>query len=177
MIETVALVATLLGGVAAVGYFWEKISLRELAARFLRAKAPAIPAESAAIFDYGNADQRLITLTKKIAERRGYEISNFDSQSAWLKEKIKKMGVSTIRELDGYVKKYGDLAVRLSDYHALEGKIDTGMVLSDVLDIVLMERLGLEEFKAFHESLQYSSGGAMWAKSMYDAYQQIKKHG
>ncbi len=177
MIEVIALVATLIGGLAAIGYFWEKISIPGLIRRFKREKARAIQADSAAIFAYGNANARLTSLTKRIAERRGYEIGALDSESAWLKERIKQMNVSTIRELDEYVIKYGELVVRLSDYQSLEGKIDTGIVLSNVLDIVLMERLGLEGFQGFNESLTYSSGGAGWAKEIFHAYEQIKEHG
>ncbi|MBV1790791.1 hypothetical protein KQ940_22240 [Marinobacterium sp. D7] len=176
MIETVALIATLLGGVAAIVYFWEKLPLPEFIAREKFAKVPAVPANSAAIFAYCNANQRLVSLTKRIAERRGYEIANFDSESVWLKEKISKMNVETLRELDGYVKKHGGAALRLSDYSTLQGPIDTGIALDEVLDIVLMERLGLEGFQEFHQSLQHSTGGAGWAREMFEAYEQVKSH-
>ena len=97
-----------------------------------------------------------------------------DSESAWLNEKIAKLKIQTVRELDLYVVKYGDAAAALTNYVTPQGPIDNGFLLGKVVDIVAIERGGLEGIRELNEGLKFSSGGRAWADEMFEAYHQIR---
>jgi hypothetical protein len=174
MMETLLVISTLLGGMAAVWFFWDKLpGLVRLPS--LR-RAPAIPIDRRSLFAYANGSERLHSLTRRVAEKRGFEVQHIDGESAWLNEKIAKLGVKTIRELDAYVRKFGEAALKLTDYVTPQGPIDTGFILGMVLEIVAIERGGREGVREFNTGLKYSSGGHSWADEMYDAYQRVRGH-
>lgn len=174
--ELILGISTLLGGVAAIWFFWEKAKTKKGIGRFLFSRAPAIPLEPRALFAYANGSERLHALTGGVAEKRGFEVEPIDGESAWLNEKIGKLDIRTIRELDAYVRKFGESAVKLTDYVSPQGPIDSGFILGLVLEIVAIERGGREGVREFHRDLQFSGGGQGWADEMFEAYQQIKEH-
>ena len=174
MIEVIVLISTILGGIAALFFFWEKISPKQLMNRFRNKSVPSTPIDKKSVFAYVNGNERLSALTKEIAARRSLKIRNIDSQSAWLHEQIEKLEIKTIYELDLYVNKYGDKAALLSNYLTPEAEIDAGFVLGRILHIISIERGGHEGLREFLSGLQYSSGGQHLADEMYKSYLQIK---
>lgn len=127
------------------------------------------------MFAYENGNPKLLRLTREITERRGLEFRATDSESAWLHEQIKLLEIKTIRELDGYVGKYGPLATKLTDYMSPQGSIDTGFLLGRILEIVVIKRGGIDALRDFESSLQLSSGGPHWANEIYVEYEQISE--
>ncbi len=172
--ELILAISTLLGGAAAVWFFWEKARSRKGISRLSFFREPAILLEPRSLFAYANGSERLHSLTRRVAEKRGFEVEPIDSESAWLNEKLRKLEVATIREVDLYVRKFGEAAVKLTDYVTPQGAIDTGFILGMVLEIVAIDRGGKEGVRAFHRDLQFSGGGQGWADEMFEAYQQIK---
>lgn len=174
MIEVIVLISTILGGIAAIFFFWEKISSAQLLNRFRNKSAHPIPIDKRSVFAYVNGSERLSVLTQEIATRRGLELRNIDSQSIWLHEQIEKLEINTIRELDSYVKKYGAKAVLLSNYLTPKAEIDPGFVLGRVFHIIAIERGGHEGLREFLSNLKFSSGGRQVADEVYQSYVQIK---
>jgi hypothetical protein len=176
MIEALLIISTLLGGAAAVWYFWDIFGQHESFDRSFGRLEPPTPIDSSSVFAYGNGSKRLWALTNRIANTRGFEIENVDGESAWLNERIKKFGVQTIRELDSYVQEYGEAAVKLTNYVTPQKAIDNWFVLQAVLDIAAIEKRGLEGIRELHRDLKYSTGGERWAEDVFKNYVQIKKH-
>lgn len=172
--EILLIVSTLLGGVAAVWFFWEKADSAKGIGRLSFSRAPAIPLEPRSLFAYANGSERLHSLTRKVAEKRGLKVEPIDGESASLNEKLEKLQIKTVRELDSYVRKFGESAVKLTDYIAPQGSIDNGFMLGMLLEIVAIHRGGKEGLREFHRDLRFSSGGDGWADEMFEAYGQIK---
>ncbi len=176
MIEALLIISTLLGGAAAAWYLWEKFGQDENFDRFFGRLEPPTPIDSGSIFAYGNGSKRLWALTNRIAKTRGFEVENVDGESAWLNERIKKFGVQTIRELDSYVRKYGEAAIKLTNHVTPQKAIDNWFVLEAVLDIAAIEKRGLEGIRELHSDLEYSTGVERWAEAVFKNYEQIKKN-
>jgi hypothetical protein len=170
-------IATLLGGVAAVVYFWEKRNPRWLLHVKSLARAPDTPLDPSSLFAYANTHPRLLGLTRRIAECRGLKLQSIDSESAWLNEQIQILGIKTVRELDGLVKKHASVASRLTDYSSPLQPIDSGFIIGAILEIVAIERGGKEKLQRFFDSLKYSSCGSALADEIFRQYEQIRLHG
>ncbi len=170
-------IATLLGGVAAVMYFWEKRNPGWLSEIKSLGRAPAIPLDSGALFAYANSHPRPLNLTRAIAERRGLKLQSIDSESAWLNEQVQVLGIKTVRELEALVKKHGSVASRLTDYRSPQQPIDSGFIIGAVLEVVVMERGGKEGLRRFFDSLKYSSRESTLADEIFREYEQIRLHG
>lgn len=164
-----------MGGFAAIAYFFESGKLKQFICQLDFRAAPGIPADSRAVFAYANSNSKLLNLTREIAERRGLEFKAIDSESAWLHEQIKLLEIKTIRELDGYVKQYGPVATKLTDYMSPQGSIDTGFLLGRILEIVVIKRGGIDALRNFSKSLQFSSRGSQWEEEIFAAYEQINE--
>jgi len=176
-VEYLLSIATLLGGIAALMYFWEKRNPGWLSRlRGLR-RAPPIPLNPGSLFAYANSHHRPLALTRAIAERRGLKLRSIDSESAWLNEQIQALGIKTVRELDSLVKKHAVVASRLTDYRSPQHPIDSGFILGAVLEVAVMERGGREGLRRFFDSLKYSSRGSSFADEVFHEYEQIKRHG
>jgi len=165
---------TLLGGITAIWFIWEKRSILKNYIFEKYYRAPNIPLNSSTLFAYANGSSRLRSLTNDLAIKRGFELRNIDSESAWLNEKVSKLEIKTIRELDSYVKKYGDSALKLTDYVTPEGKIDAGLILWMVLEIISIESDGQKGIRELNRDLKHSTGGNKWADEIYNAYRNIK---
>lgn len=174
--EFVLAISTLLGGVAAIWFFLEKAGSEKGMGPFSFFPEPAIPLEPRSLFAYANGSKRLHALTRRVAEKRGLKVEPIDGDSAWLNEKVTKLEIGTVRELDAYVRKFGEAAVKLTDYVTPQGSIDTGFILGMLLEIVAIERGGKEGVRELHRDVQFSGGGQGWADEMFEAYQQIKEH-
>lgn len=177
MIQTTLAIATLLGGVSAIWFFWDKLKLMQLFRWTSLRRFPAIPLDRRSLFAYANGSERLHALTRKVAATRGFEVRPIDGESAWLNEKIAKMQIPTVRDLDSYVMKYGDAAAALTNYVTPQGPIDNGFVLGMVVDIMAIERGGQEGIRELNDGLKFSSGGRAWADEMFEAYHQIRAAG
>ena len=177
MMEAILTICTILGGIAALMYFWEKKNPGWLSRIKGYERAPAVPIDPSSLFAYVSSHPRPLALAQSIAERRGLEMRSIDSESAWLNEQVQVLGIKTIRELDDLVKQYGQVAVRLADYMTPKQPIDSGFVLGRVLEVVAIERGGKEGFRGFCTSLKHSTGGTGWAEEIHHAYQQIKQYG
>lgn len=176
MIEVLLIISTILGGAAALWFIWDKLCHHESFTQFFSRLEPSSPIDSGSVFAYGNGSKRLWALTNRIAKTRGFEVENVDGESAWLNERIKKFGVQTIRELDSYVRKYGEAAVKLTNHVTPKQAIDNWFVMNAVLDIAAIEKGGLEGIRDLHRDLEYSTGGERWAEDVFKNYEKIKKH-
>jgi len=174
MIQAVLGIATLLGGISAIWFFWDKVKHKQPFRWSSLRRSPPIPLDPRSLFAYANGSERLHALTRKVASIRGFELRQIDGESAWLNEKIAKLQIPTVRDLDFYVMKYGDAAVKLTNYVTPQGPIDNGFLLGMVIDIVAIERGGQEGIRELNEGLKFSSGGRAWADEMFEAYQQIR---
>jgi hypothetical protein len=175
LMEILLAACTVLGGAAALAYFWDK----KKPGWFLqtwRSRAPAIPISPSSVFAYANGHPRPIGIVREIAERRGLQVGHIDGQSVWLNEQLEFLNIKTIRELDELVRKHAKAASRLADYITPEHSIDTGFVLARVLELVAIERSGKEGLRRFCTSLKYSSGGTGWADEIYHAFEQIRAY-
>jgi len=169
--------ATLLGGIAAVMYFWEKRNLGWLSHLKQSRLAPAIPLDPSSLCAYASSHHRPLSLTRAIAQRRGLEVRSFDSESAWLDEQVKGLGLKTVRELDGLIKRYGHVASCLTDYSVPQQPIDSDFIIAAVFEIVVMERDGKEGLQRFSTALKYSHRDADLADELFHQYGKIKRHG
>jgi hypothetical protein len=176
MIELVLGICTILGGIAALMYFWEKRQPGWLSRLRNLGRTPAIPIDPSSVFAYANGHPRPIRLVRAIAERRGLPVRDIDGESAWLNEQIQVLGIKTTRELDAYVKRHGYDAVRLADYLTPKQPIDTGFLLGLVLELVAIERGGKEGLRCFYSSLKYSTRGTQYADEIYHVFEQISAH-
>ncbi len=177
LMDVLLSIATLLGGVAAVVYFWEKRNPGWLSHVKSLARAPASPLDPGTLFAYANSHPRPLGLTRTIAERRGLKLQSIDSESAWLNEQIQILGIKTVRELDGLVKKHASVASRLTDYSSPQQPIDSGFIIGAILEVVAIERGGKEGLRRFFDSLKYSSRGSALADEKFRQYKQIRLHG
>lgn len=175
MLTAVLAVATILGGLAALAYFWERRT-HWIGSWIERARrAPAVPMSPASLFAYAGAHHRSLSLTRMIAERRGFQVRHIDSESAWLNEQVNALGIVTVRELDGLVRRHGKVASRMTDYLAPESRaIDSGLLLGCVLEAEAIQRGGANGLRAFLGSLRYTSGGPAVAQAILKAYEQAR---
>ena len=139
--------------------------------------APSIPISSGSFFAYANAHPRPLDLIHTIAKRRHLEVRNIDSESACLNEQVSALGIETVRELDELVRKHAGVASRLCDYLLPTGPVDTGFILSRVLEVTAIDRGGKDGIARFYESLRYSSGGAGRGEEMFKYYEEIQAFG
>lgn len=176
MLAVVLSVATILGGVAALLYFWERRT-HWIGSWIERSRrAPAVQVTPASLFAYAGAHHRPLSLTRTIAERRGFQVRIIDSESAWLNEQVNALGIKTVRELDVLVRRHGKVASRMTDYLAPESRvIDSGLLLGCVLKAEAIRRGGADGLRAFLGALRYSSGGTAFADAILEAYEQARK--
>jgi hypothetical protein len=177
LVDVLLSVATLLGGVAAVMYFWDKRNPGWPSQVKSLRRAPAIPLNSGSLFAYANSHPRPLSLTRRIAERRGLRLQSIDSESAWLNEQVQVLDIKTVRELDALVKKHASVASRLTDYRSPQHPIDSGFIIGAVLELVAIERGGKEGLGRFFDSLKYSSRGSTLSDEVFREYEQVKLHG
>lgn len=121
-------------------------------------REPDIEITEKAVFAYLLGSARLNDLTHSIAKRRKLDVERLTHGLAWLNERLALVGVKTIRELDEYVAKYGALAEALENYFSPMGAIDVGYLLQPVLDIVVIERDGIEGLRDLYKKVQLGSG-------------------
>lgn len=136
----------------------------------------AVPMSRATLFAYLNGHRRPIELLRNLASRRGLKTRPVDPESAYLNEQVNTLKVKTVRELDDILVRHWPLADKLSDYMQPEGAIDTGFIISLVLDIETIEARGLEGFVAYREGLRFSTGGRRWAEEIFGYYTNLKAY-
>jgi hypothetical protein len=176
MLEALLIVATLLGGGAALIYFWEKFRPGRLSRiKFVR-RPPAVPIDAASLSAYAYSHPRPLGLAREIARRRRFKWKETSTGSAWLVEQVQALGIRTVRELDSLVKKHASTASRLSDYLTPQQPIDSCFVLGRVIEVVALERGGEDELRRLLGSLKYSSVDSGYVKEIVAAYQQIKRY-
>lgn len=138
------------------------------------APAPALPLSPRSLFAYANSHPRPNALIHQLAVRRTLAVQSFDSESAYLNEHVASLQIETVRELDELVVRHAVMAERISDYLQPQSPVDSGFLLSLVLDVYAIERLGLPAFIKYREALRYSSGGRRWAEEIYEYYVELK---
>ena len=139
--------------------------------------ASAAPVSAGALFAYASAHPRPLDLIHALAKRRHLEVAAMDGEAISLEEKVKALGIATIRELDDLLRIHGEASSRLCDYLRPEGAVDSGFILGRLFEVVAIERGGEAGIVSFCESLKFSTGGASWAKEIYRYYQEVVAYG
>lgn len=177
--DMLLIVCTIVGGIAGIGWIVEKLSGHAISKAFRsRAyRAPNIDANSLSLVAYVQGSPRPKELDRRIATERGLPLRDLRGDYVYLEEKVRFLGVKTIRDLDGLVKRYSDAACRLSHYLTPEGGVPTAFGVDLVLEIHALESGGLEKLVGLLTSLRYSAGSRGVAEDLKRAYDQIKDGG
>lgn len=171
-------ICTILGGIAAIFYFNEKLCLLTWTRlREMLSRPPKTPITASSIGAYVKTNERVRALDEAIAQDFGDEVERRESDWEWLKELAQAVGVQTIRDLDRLVNKHARHARLLARSFQTHKTIFTAHGVQLVLEIEVMNNRGLEGFIALLRDLKLTSTDAGFAKDLWDGYQRIIEHG
>lgn len=177
-VQLLLAVCTVLGGLAAVVYFHERLGLPSLASlrqRFFG--APKAPINPSSISAYVHTNPRSRDLDKAIAEDFGLSLKPSDSDWQFLYEQIQSLGITSIQQLDRLVAKHQHNARLLARTFRPTDSITFSHGLQLVLEIEAMERFGTDWYAKYLKGLRLTSTGEGYAKDLWSYYQQVKAHG
>lgn len=171
-------VCTVLGGLAAVVFFHDKLGLPSLASLrrrlFGASKAPITPSSISA---YVHTNPRSRDLDKAIAEDFGLSLKPSDSDWQFLYEEIQSLGIKTIHQLDRLVSKHQCYARLLARTFSPTDNITFSHGIQLVLEIEAMDRFGSDWYAKHLKGLRLTSTGEGYAKDLWSYYQQVKAYG
>ena len=174
MLNTLLAICTILGGVAAIGYFLEKSPLHlwtRIVERYRR--APAIPITAGSLGAYVHAHARPRSLDAAIATDRGFKVVDSSSDWEWLLERTQCLSIQTILELDQIVRQHFQTARRLSHYMTPQGGVPTAFGVSLALEVEAMSQGGMKGLSELMASLKLTSSSPGSVKETWEAYEQI----
>ena len=132
------------------------------------------PISQGSISVYCKTSERIISVARKIAERRSLEFVEMDTDFHYLLEELKYFEIQTISTIDSLVQKYENEAFLLSNYLTPKSGVNTGLVIQLVLWIHAIETGGLDKLINFFTHTGSTDRPKSFAGEIYDDYQHIK---